>query len=1108
MSSILFLGESRRSFAVPSSEGNSQILGSFEMKEILDVEKWQKAEVVTVSFVAPTDWVQNNLFPGRNPAVNNPLYRRARYFTFRKKNGQFSTMVLDSFEAVEEDSENYKVTVVGKDPRAWAEIMTSASGVSTENWKMTRLNTAIALSNRLSNATIQGMQPWQKLPISPLSGSWNPTVAQSALGFRNAAAIAPGGNVEIGAPDPLPVKDSIEDLFANWQNVELYPLPAPGTDGTDSPWWRWAIRTRTRTMNVFSEKDGTLKINRHSGNYRQTETAAYSSSDRSKLVYAAETTIARSPLSGPWAGIRTESHSVPEGANATSYLRSKALTATYQNSRMVMDATIDFTNSEVTPTVGMTANVRIGSIIYQVTVDEIVSSYSSETGWKTTSPIFVSIDSIDLYNPIVTDDIEIIVRTSGTVFYIPVNSPTAADYNFRVYLDGREIGVYSGMSSATEPGIPVTVQSNIDQVIHIQPADGRYSYGWARAFGFSATISGSEVHSANNRGRVNRVISDPDKAHMESIDSYGDNFRAYQWRSCYLLTSVPAEEVQLSVKVIGDNFRREQLFATGLTAIPNEVLPTALVSIGNYFRSGQYESCLNASSAGLEAMPATVKTIGNNFRGRQYYAARISTVAPEVLPGVETVGSSFRLQQYMNSYITAGTVEVNPAVTEHGSYWRASQYQASRITTASPENSPSVQRTQSYWRDSQYRDCTFLKAAAIEGNSPSIVDDYARQYQYYGCIAIPAAAAEYESFEPQTIGHNFRAYQYMNCTILKTAVLEKIGASVAFIGGAYRANMYAATIVSAVVPEVLPSTVRTVGNSFRYGQWSNTAITESTPEVLPEGVNSIGSTFRALQYSGCVKLTTVYPEVIPSSVTTMGSSGYREQQFSGSGVILPAAEAVLNVTEVGQAFRKRQYYNSKVTRPAAEVNLPTVTKLVEDFRYGQYQGCTDLRNPDGLVEGSFAPNVVLGVPGTPSYYQANWRYAQFSGSGIDVALVETPMQSTGNATVGNASYIRAYQYSSCLNLLLPAIEADNPQHYYYDGSYYRVAQYKGSVNLDPSSLNSIETVSRAWTGWGSSYRNEQFAQTKAQNVAGLRAKYKDGTEVIEGTFGIPTTFYS
>jgi hypothetical protein len=352
----------------------------------------------------------------------------------------------------------------------------------------------------------------------------------------------------------------------------------------------------------------------------------------------------------------------------------------------------------------------------------------------------------------------------------------------------------------------------------------------------------------------------------------------------------------------------------------------------------------------------------------------------------------------------------------------------------------------------------------------------------------------------------------MNCTILNTAVPEKIGASVAFIGNAYRTSMYQSTIVSVVVPEVLPSTVRTVGNSFRSGQWSGTSIIESTPEVLPEGVNSIGSDFRANQYASCTKLATVYPEVMPSSVTTMGQTGYRSGQFSGTGVLIPAAEAVLNVTSIGVSFRRSQYQNSKVTRPAAEANLPTVTLMNHDFRYGQYQGCTDLRNPDGLSEGSFAPNaVVQGNGASPSYESVNWRAYQFYGSGIDIALQETAVSVTGSGTSKTASYIRAYQYMNCLNLLVPAIESDNPWDYDSSGYSYRRAQYYGCLNLDPSGLNSLETITRVpdrYGSWGINYRASQFALTKASDIAGKRAKYKDGTEVIEGISGIPTTFYS
>ena len=135
---IQFFGETRKQFANVNTEGAVPLLGSFDVKEILLTERWQEAAEATISFLASPEWVQNNLYPGRNPGTFDAPFRRALYFTFRKENSQLMTFPIMTAE-VEPSGTDMLVSVRGADPRFWAETKSSSSVITGENWNASRL---------------------------------------------------------------------------------------------------------------------------------------------------------------------------------------------------------------------------------------------------------------------------------------------------------------------------------------------------------------------------------------------------------------------------------------------------------------------------------------------------------------------------------------------------------------------------------------------------------------------------------------------------------------------------------------------------------------------------------------------------------------------------------------------------------------------------------------------------------------------------------------------------------------------------------------------------------------------------------------------------------
>ena len=1091
---VWFYGETRKLFLSANTEGAVPMLGNFDVKEILVNEKWQNATEASVSFVASEEWMQNCLFPGRNPSIASVPYRRARYFSFTKEDKTVLTLVLEDFDAVPLGDGNVEITVYGRDPRVFSETMSSSNASIGENWVTDRLTIAAWLSQRLSNSLAAGMEDWQKLPITQLNPSYTPTTAEAAIGLKKADDVTPAGNIEIGSPDPLPVYEAIQDLFANWLNAELYPINKFGADGTESPWWQWGIRTRMFSTATFSESNGTMKLNKYNGTWKNTETLAYSSNDQTKFAYTNGKTISRSRLSGPWAGIRTESVSIPEKANVDQFLRSKAKTGTMNNSRLTVDCEIDFTKNNVVPVCGMTVFVRIGSKIYNAEVNEVASHFSYETGWRSTSPVFVNMDSVDQVDPIDEQkDIQFVV--SGSTFVIPTNCSAQEYYSWRVYVDGRSYGVFQGTSSATSGGIPLEIGENTEHTIILQPSDGRYYYGWGRAFGFNQTNSSIPSLTTTNKNKVRRVLNDPDYAHLTSETYTGSYYRAYQWHGCTNLTQIVAEEMPNTVVVIGNYaFMAQYYDCRSLTYAATEYISPNITEIDHEFRRQQYYQCNLLATPSVEHMPDSVISVGDHFRSEMYssnlaaYKPNITTAPSEKhSANLETIGHYFRYRQY---------------------------YRCNLLTVAATEAPINVIEIPNYFRSQQYYDCTKLVNISDEAPTTAQVVGFAfRNQQYYGCIDLQTAATE-QSTGATIIGDNFRGAQYVGCTSLVN-IFDEVAENPNTIGGAYRSGQYQnCTSLTYAAQEYASNITTAIGSAFRQSQYKGcTKLTTCFDEKISDNILEIPPRFRESQYSGCKLLTSIGKEAFPVNAEKISFNYFRYAQFSNIGQAIPPEEAPMpsltgQINPPGQnnypGYRERQYYNSEILEIAKEADFPAtyIGRTETNFRAQQYEGCPNIKNDRLLTEGSIA-----------SFYtiMRNYRNRQFYNSGIVHPLKENdPYElTTGGSAYTNFSY-RESMYENCYYLQEVAVEQDHPEWRpsIYSNLSFRVRQYANCVQIDPRGQNVILKDALVPNARGANYRREQFANTVAKDTPADRINYLDGTPVIEGQDSIPTNFYT
>lgn len=1093
---VWFYGETRKLFLSTNTEGSVPMLGNFDVKEILVNEKWQNATEASVSFVATEEWMQNCLFPGRNPSIATVPYRRARYFSFTKEDKTVLTLVLEDFDATPLGDGNIEITVYGRDPRVFSETMSSSNAAIGENWVTDRLTIATWLSQRLSNSLAAGMEDWQKLPITQLNPSYTPTTAEAAIGVKKADDIAPAGNIEIGTPDPLPVYESIQDLFANWLNAELYPIDKFGADGTESPWWQWGIRTRLFSTATFSESNGTMKLNKYNGTWKNTETLAYSSNDQTKFAYTNGTTISRSRLSGPWAGIRTESVSIPENANVQQFLRSKARTGTMNNSRLTVDCEIDFTKNNVVPVCGMTVFVRIGSKIYNAQVNEVASHFSYETGWRSTSPVFVEMDSVDQVDPIDEErDIQFVV--SGSTFVIPTNCSEQEYYSWRVYVDGRSYGVFQGTSAATSVGIPLEIGENTEHTIIIQPSDGRYYYGWGRAFGFNVTNSSIPSLTTTNKNKVRRVLNDPDYAHLTSATYTGSHYRAYQWHKCIYLTQIVAEEMPNSVVAIGNYaFMAQYYGCRSLTYAATEYISPNITEIDHEFRRQQYYSCGSLTTPSVEHMPDGVTTVGDHFRSEMYSSSSVSSA-------------------YTSKITTAPAEKHSPNLEKIGHYFRYRQYYRCReLTVAATEAPINVTEIPDSFRYGQYSDCQKLVNISDEAPTTAQVIGVAfRTGQYSVCYNLQTAAKP-TSTGAMIIGQNFRSGQYSGCSSLVT-IFDEVPENPTTIGDNFMyGTYYGCSSLTYAAQEYASNSTIEIGRYFRQQQYEYcTSLIVSLDEKISDNILEVPPSFRRQQYAGCKLLTTIGKEAFPINAEKISFNYFRYQQFANIGQAIPPEEASMpsltgQINPPGQnnypGYREQQYINSSILEIAKEADFPAtyVGPTQTNFRSQQYSGCPNIKNDRLLTEGSIA---------SFSTINRSYRYRQFYNSGIIKPLKENdPLTlTTGGSAYTNFSY-RESMYENCYYLQEVAVEQDHPEWRpsIYSDLSFRVRQYANCVQIDPRGKNLILKNALVSNARGADYRREQFANTVAKDTPADRINYLDGTPVIEGQDSIPTNFYT
>jgi hypothetical protein len=918
---ITFLSEPRKAYNIPNTEPAVENLGSWKCLEVAIKLEWRKPTQALVRFVAPSNWVQQILFPSVNPGSTSFGLRRARYITIQDQNMRELVLILDNCTPNDLKNGFTEVKALGVDPRYYLTRMPGSMtpAANPAEWIAIRSYLLQQLTRRVSNLTeaVPGMIPaQQRLPIKPINLARNPSAAERAIGIIRPNDIENLAEYTLANPDPRPPSESWSDLESSFtEGIEIYPLYI-GTAAT-GPYWEWVLRQRVdNTAILLSQEDGTLSVSSLMVN-NDSEVMATLGSDYSQFALTGGRALGRTNLSNAWVGVKVESVEIPSGTlSVDAALQSRAVTLTAENPRMTIDATANFIKAGIKATAGMIVSLRLYESIFPVPVDVCGFEWTSDTGeWAQGTERLLARSDYSAAAVPVDNSVHLLVHSTGVGGYdIPTNNKTNS-YAWDVYVNGALHGSYTGTGATTSTGIPLVLPAG-DHDIVIRPTDGLYSAGWARAFGYSTGTTGANATA--NRAKLIRVYSDPDFSHCVSPTDTGSSFKSNIYSLCTNLVEVPPERLPVTLTTLGTDYRNRAMdgctsleeaaaeapLPVGVTVIPasyrqeqhrnNTSLRTApmerfgpsIVTVGSSYRSGMYQgaTALTSVLGGSEAWSSTVTTCGSSARQSQFEGCvALGHSLREAWQPIATVTSWHRERMYygcVSIKAPASPVETTfgPLTTSVGDYYRRAMWQGSGVKLTQQERFPAV--TGALAIGSDFKAFTYMNCLSLVSASPEV---------------FPVSTGN------TTISSGFREGTFYGATALKTAIPEAFSNKVISCGGRFRAETYRLSGVTTIGShEVASTTCTTVGQFFRYGTWRATPLVLPPNEARPvTAAGTYPTNFRDSTFYDCTQLVRVAEEHDFGTMATVPNS-WRNQTYRNANLsesigrrVVPVAEKAL-----------------------------------------------------------------------------------------------------------------------------------------------------------------------------------------------------------------------
>lgn len=805
-------------------------IASVKAYDILITKRWHGYDEISIKAYADSQNIINKI-GGNNISDNAIRWMSLRTPLNTNEFYKVAGLKVESFNS----NDIQKVTITGTDPRSWL-YETMGSTTSSEP---TMTGTP---SEVIKNILGRCSEDSEKFGVPngwsvPIINATNDTISNEL----------PTDQITIRNYDPDCPGKAADEFFSLFPDFSAMLKPIDGK-------WQWYVIKRPTGVNgkkLFSQESKTAVIQSVSVNYTPSDAIAISSD---KIG-----TYNSTPIFASQRGIWRMVKSLDVNTNGLSDDDATALCASYakQLSRNTpyghVQVMLDYTRFISSANVGEIAALRVGSLAYDIPVNEIAYGFNNDSGWL--SKAFVDADLLMQSGddkPQQTNYKGIIVRlgsgNNSNEFWEKLNfglklySYDPVNY-YLTHQDGKPV-LSDGYNDKTiyEEKANWLIANGLATKVKDSPVHGQGAL-YETSLKYTIFCNGKEIFNGKLRFS-NNIKFEKECTNWSSVGIQGDDkgFTERTNKLCifpsdyepddYNGWAIPLNLSIFSRYLVGAGNTDDVYISEIIQCKPSWFITDDMINSGNlngykmvdrFNANGKVEIGVPFGSNIFRAhIDGEYSMLGNS---KEHPCTIHQDFMSEFPNEIKEIGDGFMAHAFESSYLTTGVV--NPI----------------------PKNATSFGTD---FMRNMYQDAVIL---AVDGMTES----------------------EMSNITMATLPDGFRVAQFLR-TDMPTAINETIPDSITKIGDNFRKSQYEGSTISKTAVETLPSKLVSIGKCFRISQFKGcSSLSDAGTEAeMPSTVTIIGREYSSEKFAYCSALSNVQIEKVPPR-TDIGEMLYFRQ---------------------------------------------------------------------------------------------------------------------------------------------------------------------------------------------------------------------------------------
>lgn len=807
-------------------------IASVKAYDILITKRWHGYDEISIKAYADSQNIIDKI-GGNNISDNAIRWMSLRTPLNTNEFYKVSGLKVESFDS----NDIQKVTITGTDPRSWLYETMGSTTSSEHTITGTPSDVIKQILGRCSEDSEQFGVPngWSV----PIRNATNDTISTEL----------PTDRITIRNYDPDCPGKAYDEFFSLFPDFSAMLKPIDGK-------WQWYVIKRPTGVNgkkLFSQESKTAVIQSVSVNYTPSDAIAISS-DRLG-------TYNSTPIFAAQRGIWRMVKSLDVDTNGLSQDDATALCASYskQLSRNTpyghVQAMLDYTRFISSANVGEIAALRVGSLAYDIPVNEIAYGFNNDSGWL--SKAFVDADLLMQSGddkPQQTNYKGIIVRLdsgkSSNEFwenlkfglklfgYDPVHYYLTHSDGKPVLHDwgGYNVDIYEAKANWL-------IANGLATKVKDSPLGGQGAL-YETSLKYTILCNGKEIFNGKLRFS-NNIKFEKECTNWSRVGIQGDDkgFTERTNKLCIYPSDYEPDDyngwaVPLNLSIFSQYFVENPTdiyIAEIIQCKPSWFITDDMIKSGN-LNGYKMVDRFNANGKieigvpfGSNIFRAHIGGVFSMLGGSKEHPCIIHQNFMSEFPDeIKDMGDGFMAHAFESTFLTTGVVNPIPKhATSFGTDFMKNMYKRAVILS-------------------------------VDGMTES----------------------DMSNITMDTLPDRFRLEQFIQ-TDMPAAINETIPDSITKIGDNFRQAQYYGSTISKTAVETLPSKLVSIGNKFRIEQFKSCGLLSDagTEAAMPSTVTSIGIEYSLFKFAYCSSLANVQIEKVPPRTDIPGMFDFRKFEY-------------------------------------------------------------------------------------------------------------------------------------------------------------------------------------------------------------------------------------